>query len=51
MPDDAHVLGEVLVFLNPVPDQDRAKALVPAVAEQLPTASWYRADPDVRATA
>ncbi|CAN5341754.1 hypothetical protein BH20ACT9_BH20ACT9_15820 [soil metagenome] len=46
MPDDAHALAEVLVFLEHVPDQCRAAALVPAVAEQLPGASWYRADPD-----
>ncbi len=46
IPDDAHGLGEVLVFLEHVPDADRAEALVPAIAEQLPRASWYRADPD-----
>lgn len=46
MPEDAHALHEVLVFLEHVPDRRRAKALVPAVEEQLPRASWYRASPD-----
>ncbi len=45
LPDDAHALGEVLVFLAHVPDRERAAAVAPAVAEQLPKASWYRADP------
>ncbi len=46
MPDDAHALGEVLVFLEHVPDRGRADALVPAVADRLASASSYRADPD-----
>jgi hypothetical protein len=46
LPDDAHALAEVLVFLEYVPDQDRATALVPAVEAQLPKAMWFRADPD-----
>lgn len=46
LPDDAHALGEVLVFLEHVPDRGRAETLAPVVAEQLPGASWYRADPD-----
>lgn len=46
VPDEAHALAEVLVFLEHVPDQDRAAALVPAVEERLPKASWFRADPD-----
>jgi hypothetical protein len=45
LPDDAHVMAEVAVFLEHVPDPDRAKALVPQVAEGLPKTSWYRADP------
>ncbi|MGH8934113.1 MAG: hypothetical protein ACRDZO_26600 [Egibacteraceae bacterium] len=45
LPDDAHALAQVLVLLEHVGDQDRARALVPAIAEQLPKASWYREDP------
>lgn len=45
LPEDAHALAEVCVFLEHVPDQDRARAFVPKVAEGLPKTSWYRADP------
>lgn len=45
LPDDAHALGEVLVFLEHVGDRGRADALVPAVADRLASASSYRADP------
>jgi hypothetical protein len=46
LPGDAHALAQVLLFLENVPDQGRARALVPAVAQTLPATSWFRADPD-----
>jgi len=45
LPGDAHALGEVFVFLEHVPDRDRAEALAPALAGHLPTVEHYRADP------
>lgn len=46
LPQDAHTLLEVLTFLEHVPDRQRADALIPAVAAQLPAASLFRADPN-----
>ena len=46
LPEEAHALKEVCVFLEHVPDRSRAEALMPAVANALPRASWFRADPD-----
>jgi hypothetical protein len=43
--DDAHAMSEVLVFLEHVPDRDRAQAFVPRVGEWLPKLNHYRADP------
>lgn len=51
LPDDAHALREVLVFLEHVPDRARAEALAPAVAEQLPRPSGSGPIPPTRATA
>jgi len=45
LPDDAHGLGEVFVFLAHVPDRERAEGLAPTVAAHLPKADHYRADP------
>jgi hypothetical protein len=43
--EDAHALGEVLVFLAHVPDRGRAEAVGTNVGAWLRTARWYRADP------
>jgi hypothetical protein len=43
--EDAHVLGEVLVFLAHVPDRDRAEAVGAKVGDWLAGAAWFRADP------
>ncbi len=43
--EDAHALGEVLVFLAHVPDRDRAEEIGTRVGAWLATARWYRADP------
>lgn len=45
LPDEAHALGEVLAFLEHVPDRRRAEKLIPAVAEHLPHTSPLRLDP------
>jgi hypothetical protein len=45
MPGDAHTLSEVLIFLEHVPDRSRAEAMIPRVAEQLPSAALFRSDP------
>ncbi len=45
LPDDAHAVSEILVFLGDVPDRERADALAPAVVEHLAKANHYRADP------
>jgi hypothetical protein len=42
--EDAHALGEVLRFLEHVPDRDRADAVGSHVGAWLATAKWYRAD-------
>ncbi|MGH9037137.1 MAG: hypothetical protein ACRD0O_15360 [Acidimicrobiia bacterium] len=44
-PDDAHAMSEVLVFLEHVPDRDRAETFAPRVGEWLPKLNHYRADP------
>lgn len=46
LPDEAHALGEVLVFLEHGPEPERGAAVAEAVAAQLPTARWFRADPE-----
>lgn len=46
VPPEAHTVHAVMVFLEHVPDRTRADALFPAVAEALPRASFFRADPD-----
>ncbi len=43
--EDAHALGEVLVFLAHVPDQARAEVVGASVPGWLAKAQWYRADP------
>ena len=43
--EDVHAMSEVLVFLEHVPDRDRAQSFVPWVAECLPKLDHYRADP------
>jgi hypothetical protein len=43
--EDAHTLGEVLVFLANVPDRDRAEVLSAQVGDWLSGARWFRADP------
>lgn len=45
VPDDAHALAEVLVFLEHAPQDGRSPAVRAAVQRQLPTAAWYREDP------
>lgn len=44
-PGDAHAMSETLVFLEHVPDRDRAERLAQGVGEWLPKLSHYRADP------
>lgn len=44
LPEDAHALREVLLFLEHVPEPDRAAAIAPAVAAALPKARWYKGD-------
>lgn len=46
LPADAHALREVLVFLEHVPERDRADAIAGKVRDQLGAASWFRLDPD-----
>jgi hypothetical protein len=43
--EDVHAMSEVLVFLEHVPDRDRAQSFVPWVGECLPKLDHYRADP------
>ncbi|HYT38713.1 MAG TPA: hypothetical protein VEN99_04340, partial [Acidimicrobiia bacterium] len=43
--EDAHSLGEVMVFLAHVPDRARAEKVGAPVGEWLTRAAWYRADP------
>lgn len=46
LPDEAHALSEVLIFLEHAPERDRAEAVAARVREQLTTASSARLDPD-----
>lgn len=45
LPSDAHTLSEVLIFLEYVPDRDRAEALIPRVVAELPGAALFLANP------
>jgi hypothetical protein len=44
--EDAHALGEVLIFLAHVPDRARAETMSAHVGAWLAKAQWYRPDPD-----
>ncbi|MEU4834443.1 hypothetical protein [Streptosporangium sp. NPDC023615] len=44
-PGDAHAMSETMVFLEHVPDRDRAEAVAERVGAWLPELTWYRADP------
>jgi hypothetical protein len=46
LPDDAHGLSEVLVFLEHVPDQERAARHAAGIAAHLPGAAMLNLDPD-----
>jgi hypothetical protein len=46
LPDDAHALSEVLVFLEHVPDQERAAPHVAGLAAHLPGVAMLNLDPD-----
>jgi hypothetical protein len=46
LPHDAHGLAVTFVFLEHVPDRERAEALAGPVAAQLPDAEWYLAAAD-----
>ena len=46
LPDDAHALSEVLVFLAHSPERDRAEAAAARVRARLESAAMYLADPD-----
>lgn len=46
VPAEAHVIADVLAFLEHVPDRDRARRAVPAVAARLEEASSFRAQAD-----
>ncbi len=46
LPDEAHALREVLVFLEHVPDSERADKHAAAVASMLPKASPFKLDAD-----
>ena len=43
---DAHTILCVLQFLQWVPDRPRAERLLPHVTAALPTAEWFRTDPN-----
>ncbi|HEX7277567.1 MAG TPA: hypothetical protein VF244_09365 [Acidimicrobiales bacterium] len=45
LPDDAHAVSEILLFLGDVPDRARADALAPDVVEHLAKTNHYRSDP------
>lgn len=49
VPHEAHAIRCVFQLLERVPDREHASALADRVAEALPTAEWFRADPDDRA--
>lgn len=44
--DDAHALGEAMLFLEHVPDRDRAGAVSAQVGAWIDGLKWFRADPD-----
>jgi hypothetical protein len=44
--EDAHALGEALLFLQHVPDRERAEAVARQVPEWLAGVAWFRSDPD-----
>ncbi|MFC0628935.1 hypothetical protein [Kribbella deserti] len=46
LPEDGHALLEVTVFLEHVPDRERAESYVEPIREWLPKVSLYRADAD-----
>lgn len=46
LPNEAHTLSEVLVFLEHTTERARAEGLVEAVAARLPTASMFRSNPE-----
>jgi hypothetical protein len=46
LPGDAHALSEVLVFLEHVPDQERAARHAATVAAHLPAVALLNLDPD-----
>lgn len=48
LPDDAHGLSELLVFLEHVPDQERAARHAAAIAAHLPGVAMLNLDPDER---
>ncbi|NUT33130.1 MAG: hypothetical protein HOV79_08660 [Hamadaea sp.] len=43
--EDAHALGELLIFLAHAPDRDRAERAAAGVGDQVAGAKWFRADP------
>lgn len=45
LPDDAHALGEAMVFLAHVDDPDRAAPIADRIAAHLPDVSYLRLDP------
>ena len=45
-PAEAHALKCALVFLEHVPDRDRAERLAPTMVDALRGSDWFRADPD-----
>lgn len=45
-PAEAHAVKCALVFLEHVPDRDRAERLAPAMVEGLAASAWFRSDPD-----
>lgn len=45
LPDDAHALGEALVFLAHVDDPERAAPIADRIAAHLPDVSYLRLDP------
>jgi hypothetical protein len=46
LPDGAHGMSEVLIFLEHTPERDRADRLSDAVTNHLPTVELFHADPD-----
>ena len=46
VPHEAHAIRCVFHLLEWAPDRERAAALADRVANALPTADWFRADPD-----